>query len=167
MIFLTSVLIAIPFYLSNYQVTFLNSIFESVSGLTGTGFSIFKNIKYLDPTLVLWRSSSQWIGGLFFFAAPSTTPRGPSLQDVDCQAGDIAEFDGRAYVVIKNKALNVPDETNGFDVDIGIVTRFPEGVVLHQGALGSSHVSLKGVHCWELSDTRCKQYFNNPFSNSD
>ena len=63
---LTSVLISIPFYLSNYQVTFLNSIFESVSGLTGTGFSIFKDIKYLDPTLILWRSSSQWIGGLFF-----------------------------------------------------------------------------------------------------
>jgi len=64
--FLSSLLIAIPFYLSNYQVTFLNSIFESISGLTGTGFSIFKNIKYLDPTLILWRSSSQWIGGLFF-----------------------------------------------------------------------------------------------------
>ncbi len=63
---LTSFLIAIPFYLSNYQVTFLNSIFEAISGLTGTGFSIFKNIKYLDPTLILWRSSSQWIGGLFF-----------------------------------------------------------------------------------------------------
>ena len=64
--FLISFLIAIPFYLSNYQVTFLNSIFEAMSGLTGTGFSIFKNIKYLDPTLILWRSSSQWIGGLFF-----------------------------------------------------------------------------------------------------
>ena len=63
---LTSILIAIPFYLSNYQVTLLNSIFESISGLTGTGFSMFKNIKYLDPTLILWRSSSQWIGGLFF-----------------------------------------------------------------------------------------------------
>ena len=64
--FLTSLLIAIPFYLSDYQVTFLNSIFESISGLTGTGFSTFKNIKYLDPTLILWRSSSHWIGGLLF-----------------------------------------------------------------------------------------------------
>ena len=64
--FITAMLISIPFYLSNYQVTFLNSIFESISGLTGTGFSIFKNIKYLDPTLILWRSSSQWIGGFFF-----------------------------------------------------------------------------------------------------
>ncbi|MDC0619229.1 TrkH family potassium uptake protein [Pelagibacteraceae bacterium] len=63
---LTALLIAIPFYLSNNQITFLNSFFEAISGLTGTGFSTFKNIKYLDPTLILWRSSSQWIGGLFF-----------------------------------------------------------------------------------------------------
>ena len=64
--FLISNLIALPFYLSNYQVTFVNSLFESISGITGTGFSIFQNIKYLDPTLILWRSSSQWIGGLYF-----------------------------------------------------------------------------------------------------
>ena len=59
-------LISIPYYLSNLKVTFLSSFFEAISGLTGTGFSTFKNIKYLDPTLILWRSSSQWIGGLFF-----------------------------------------------------------------------------------------------------
>ena len=64
--FLTALLISIPFYLSNNQVTFINSFFESISGLTGTGFSTFKNIKYLDPTLILLRSSSQWIGGLYF-----------------------------------------------------------------------------------------------------
>ncbi len=64
----SSFLISIPFYLGNYQVTFINSFFESVSGLTGTGFSIFNNIKYLDPTLILWRSSSQWIGGLYFLS---------------------------------------------------------------------------------------------------
>ena len=63
---LISLFLAIPFYLSNYQVTFINSLFEAISGITGTGFSIFKNIKYLDPTLILWRSSSQWIGGLYF-----------------------------------------------------------------------------------------------------
>ena len=63
---LTSFFIAVPFYLSNYQVTFINSLFEAISGVTGTGFSIFDNIKYLDPTLILWRSSSQWIGGFYF-----------------------------------------------------------------------------------------------------
>ena len=59
-------LFSIPFYLSNFNFTFLNSFFESISGLTTTGFSTFKSVKYLDPTLILWRSSSQWLGGLYF-----------------------------------------------------------------------------------------------------
>ena len=63
---LVSFLVSVPFYLSNYQVTFINAFFEGISGVTVTGFSIFENIKYLDPTLILWRSSSQWIGGLYF-----------------------------------------------------------------------------------------------------
>ena len=62
----SSLLVSIPYYLSNYQITFIDSLFESYSGITGTGFSIFENVKYLDPTLLLWRSSSQWIGGLYF-----------------------------------------------------------------------------------------------------
>ena len=59
-------LISVPFYLSNFQITFISSFFESISGLTGTGFSTLKTVRYLDPTLILWRSSSQWLGGLFF-----------------------------------------------------------------------------------------------------
>ncbi len=64
--FISSLFISLPYYLSNYQITFIDSLFESFSGITSTGFSIFENIKYLDPTLILWRSSSQWIGGLYF-----------------------------------------------------------------------------------------------------
>ena len=64
--FVTALLISIPYYLSNYQIPFIDAVFESFSGISGTGFSIFENIKYLDPTLILWRSSSQWLGGLYF-----------------------------------------------------------------------------------------------------
>ena len=63
---IVGLLISVPFYLSNSKVTFMSAYFESISGLTGTGFSTFDNIKYLDPTIILWRSSSQWIGGLYF-----------------------------------------------------------------------------------------------------
>mgnify|MGYP001236087840 CR=1 FL=1 len=63
---ISSLFISLPYYLSNYQITFIDSLFESFSGITSTGFSIFDNIKYLDPTLILWRSTSQWIGGLYF-----------------------------------------------------------------------------------------------------
>ena len=64
--FLISFFISLPFYYSSYEVSFLNSYFESISGLTGTGFTIFKYVKNLDDPLILWRSSSQWIGGFYF-----------------------------------------------------------------------------------------------------
>ncbi|MBD1140928.1 TrkH family potassium uptake protein [Pelagibacterales bacterium SAG-MED39] len=64
-IFLPLVL-SIPFYFSIYNLTFINSFFESVSGFTSTGFTIFENIKHIDQSLILWRSSTQWIGGLYF-----------------------------------------------------------------------------------------------------
>ena len=62
----SALFISLPYYFSNYQIHFLDALFESFSGLTSTGFSMFNNIKYLDPTLILWRSSSQWIGGFYF-----------------------------------------------------------------------------------------------------
>ena len=62
-------LISIPYYLSIYNISFINSYFESVSGFTTTGFTTIKNIKNIDSPLLLWRSSSQWIGGLLFLVA--------------------------------------------------------------------------------------------------
>jgi trk system potassium uptake protein TrkH len=61
-----SLLIAIPYYFSSYQFSFIDSFFEATSGLTTTGFTVLYNVKFLDPTLLIWRSSSHWIGGLFF-----------------------------------------------------------------------------------------------------
>ena len=59
-------ILALPFYFSIYNLTFLNSYFESISGFTSTGFTVFENIKQIDQSLILWRSSIQWIGGLYF-----------------------------------------------------------------------------------------------------
>jgi len=64
--FLLPLILSIPFYFSIYNLTFLNAMFETVSGFTSTGFTIFENIKHIDQGLILWRSSIQWIGGLYF-----------------------------------------------------------------------------------------------------
>jgi len=64
--FLLPLVISIPFYFSIYNLTFINAFFESISGFTSTGFTIFDNINHIDQSLILWRSSSQWIGGLYF-----------------------------------------------------------------------------------------------------
>ena len=64
--FLMPIVLSIPLYLSIYNLTFINAYFETISGFTSTGFTIFENIKHIDQGLVLWRSSIQWIGGLYF-----------------------------------------------------------------------------------------------------
>ena len=67
--FLIPFLISIPYFFSIYNISLLNSYFESVSGFTTTGFSIIGNVENIDEPLLLWRSSSQWLGGLLFLLA--------------------------------------------------------------------------------------------------
>jgi len=64
--FLLPIIIALPFYFSIYNLTFTNSYFEAISGFTSTGFTVFDNINHIDQSLILWRSASQWVGGLYF-----------------------------------------------------------------------------------------------------
>ena len=59
-------IISIPYYFSIQNISFINSYFEAISGFTSTGFTIFENIRQLDESLILWRSTSQWIGGIYF-----------------------------------------------------------------------------------------------------
>ena len=64
--FLIPIIICLPYYFSIYNLSFLNSYFEAISGFTSTGFTIFDNIKHIDQSLIIWRSTTQWIGGLYF-----------------------------------------------------------------------------------------------------
>ncbi len=58
--------ITIPYYLNIDNIGLIDCYFEAISGFTSTGFTIFNDLAQLDQTLILWRSSSQWIGGLYF-----------------------------------------------------------------------------------------------------
>ena len=60
------VILSIPYYLIITNISFVDSYFEAISGFTSTGFTIFDNVKHLDESLILWRSSTQWLGGLYF-----------------------------------------------------------------------------------------------------
>ncbi len=64
--FLIPSVISIPFYFSIYNVSFLSCYFESISGFTSTGYTIFNNINHIDQSLIIWRSTTQWIGGIYF-----------------------------------------------------------------------------------------------------
>ena len=55
---------AIPFLLSNSIPHFTDAYFESLSGFTTTGASILKDIEKIPPSILLWRSITQWLGGM-------------------------------------------------------------------------------------------------------
>lgn len=55
---------AIPFYFSAQTISFTDAVFESVSGLTTTGSTVFTGLETFPPGLLLWRSILQWTGGI-------------------------------------------------------------------------------------------------------
>lgn len=63
---LASVIGALPFVLCGESASFVDAVFESVSGFTTTGASIFPGdaIERLSRGLNFWRCFSQWLGGI-------------------------------------------------------------------------------------------------------
>lgn len=54
----------LPYVLYGGEFTLINAWFESVSGFTTTGSTILKDIEALPKSLIFWRSSTHYIGGL-------------------------------------------------------------------------------------------------------
>ena len=55
---------ALPYLISGFSFT--DSLFESYSGFTTTGASIIKDLSVMPKGLLLYRSLTQWLGGLGF-----------------------------------------------------------------------------------------------------
>lgn len=54
---------ALP-YIIHHDISVSEAIFESTSGFTTTGATIFKDIESLSYGTLFWRSLTQWIGGM-------------------------------------------------------------------------------------------------------
>jgi len=54
----------LPYLLSGAIPDFTDAYFESLSGFTTTGASIFTDIESLPQGILLWRSLTQWLGGM-------------------------------------------------------------------------------------------------------
>jgi len=55
---------ALPFAFSNLPITFTDAFFESMSGLTTTGSTVFVGLDDAPVGILLWRGLLQWIGGV-------------------------------------------------------------------------------------------------------
>jgi trk system potassium uptake protein TrkH len=55
---------SIPFIATGVAPTVAGALFESVSGFTTTGATIYASIEDLPRSILLWRSTSHWLGGM-------------------------------------------------------------------------------------------------------
>jgi trk system potassium uptake protein TrkH len=55
---------SLPFYISGETGSFTDAFFESMSGITTTGASIFTHVDSVSKGLLFWRSILQWLGGI-------------------------------------------------------------------------------------------------------
>lgn len=55
---------AIPYMLTGVLDSYIDALFEAVSGLTTTGATVFADVESLPKTVLFWRSLTQWMGGM-------------------------------------------------------------------------------------------------------
>ncbi len=55
---------ALPFMFTGSTTSFIDALFETVSGFTTTGASIFVEVESLPKSILIWRSFTHWIGGM-------------------------------------------------------------------------------------------------------
>ena len=53
-----------PFFLGSTNLTFIDSFFESMSGMTTTGATVIQNLDETSHSILIWRSMLQWLGGI-------------------------------------------------------------------------------------------------------
>lgn len=54
----------IPYAISGYFPSVLDAFFETLSGFTATGITVVDDVEALPKSILLWRSLSQWLGGM-------------------------------------------------------------------------------------------------------
>ena len=59
-----SIVGAVPFFATGEIPSFVDAIFESVSGFTTTGGSILTSVDHIEKSVQFWRTFTHWIGGM-------------------------------------------------------------------------------------------------------
>lgn len=62
--FVAGIFGAIPYIMLDSIPTFSQAFFETISGFTTTGSTVIGNVEALPRSILLWRSMTQWLGGM-------------------------------------------------------------------------------------------------------
>lgn len=54
----------LPFYFTPHFRTYVDAVFEAVSGFTTTGATVLEKVEVLSPSVQFWRLFAHWVGGM-------------------------------------------------------------------------------------------------------
>ncbi len=61
---LLAILSAVPFVYTKVNLSVVDALFESMSGITTTGSTVINNLDFLPKGILIWRAMLQWLGGI-------------------------------------------------------------------------------------------------------
>lgn len=98
---------ALPYALWGGPFTVINAWFESVSGFTTTGATILEDVEALPRSLIFWRASTHFIGGLgvvvfLLLIIPNSSPIRLRLTNMELSSLSRDDYRGRA-----NKSVSI------------------------------------------------------------
>ena len=111
----------LPYWLSGAFPTFSDCWFETMSGFTTTGATIATDVESLTHGVLLWRSLSQWMGGMGIIVLSVAILPMFGLGGMQLYAAE-----GNRITKHKIRELDLPEEVN-----IGAIVRAGEGILVN------------------------------------
>jgi len=94
---------SLPFIFSNLNLSFTDSFFESMSGITTTGSTILSNLEITPKSILLWRAILQWLGGIGIIVMAITLM--PIMNVGGMQLFKISSNDSSEKILPKSKEI--------------------------------------------------------------
>jgi trk system potassium uptake protein TrkH len=119
---------SLPFLFSSSADNFTDAFFESISGFTTTGATIFTDIESLPHGILIWRSLTQWLGGIAIITLSFYVL--PVMKSLNIQLST-TEFSGQMTDKIHPKVV----ETTKRLISIYIILTLAEALLLIIGKM--------------------------------
>jgi trk system potassium uptake protein len=138
-------------FLPSFDYNFLNAFFESISGFTTTGLTLYSSLEGLPHSLLLWRAETQWIGGIgivmvFLYIISKLNFRGEEETQIEATSSlyQAQGFQEKIEPSLKKSSKNVLIIYGGYTL-LGIILLYITGMSLFESmALSFTSLSTGG-----------------------
>ncbi len=96
---------SLPFFFSSLELSFTDSFFESMSGITTTGSTIIYNLTETPKAILFWRAMLQWLGGIGIIVMAITIM--PIMNVGGMQLFKISSSDNAEKILPKSKEITI------------------------------------------------------------